>query len=246
MYKGQNVFIKVGDERLKDEASVLGKVKYKNIPQLIELTNLLDGRFQLIMELFPGQPLDEYIELDSSWNSRKLPIKEAQAIITGLVNCLIVLRNKGYLYRDLNFNHVLIDGARVSLVDMEAAVKFESQAIWRTNSRTGTWEVMPHEEFRVGNRLLENAITYSLGVTTLQLATGSNPFFVSIKQIPNHEVRRVFVRELHKEIPLIHTSNNSLDAFLAKALQPVPSKRFEKIEDFQSALNNISFGTGVK
>ena len=239
-FNGKRAIIKTGDSHLNEEKKILDTIDYPAIPKAIDLVAEDDEKQHLILEYFPGRPLSSHIELDSEWDSRKLSIDETYAIVDSLAKSLLVLKSKGYLYRDLNLEHVLLNQNRIYLVDLEGCVRQESPGEWRVNSRSGTWETMAPEEFEVGNRLSEATGTYMLGVLALQLTLGDNPFFISQEKIPDGEARRKATLELHEALPEINSGNKKLDAFLTKALQPEPKKRFEKIEDFQAALAKLT------
>lgn len=245
-YEGQKVIIKSGDTRLDKEAKTLLDVDYPGIPKVIEWIREKDDNRHLILEYLEGEGLDRVIKLDSNWNSEKVTLDEACFVVGGLANCLSALRNRGYLYRDLNLNHVLVGESQVSLIDMEACEQEVLPGVWRVSSKAGTWETMAEEEFSVGNQLSESTNTYMLGVVALQLVTGSNPFFVEPSLVPDPEKRREYAWGLHAQNPKINTEDESMSQFLNQALASDPSQRFETINDFQSNLSQAVLSSTTK
>ena len=192
-YKGTGVVVKSGDQRLAREAAILLSVSYRGIQQVIELEKS-SASYQLVLEMLPGIGLAEYINLDKSWHSKTLELAEATAVVDGLALCFQALLKADYLYRDLNLNHVILNGSEISLVDVEWSVGKDLEGVWRVDSLGGTWETMAHEEFRVGNPMTVMSSTYTLGVVLLQLVSGGNPFHVDPISTPNSEVRRFKTR----------------------------------------------------
>jgi len=234
-YKGLPVIIKQGDSHLRHEETVLQAVNYTGIPEIV-------GYFEekekdvLVMKRISGVSLSRYIELGNNWQSRKLPLKEALRIVDGLAQCFEALHKAGYLYRDLNLSHVIVDGLNVGLVDYEWCVKMDTSGLGRVDSRAGTWETMAPEEFEVGNTIAPMSNTYTLGIVLLQLTTGKNPFFVSSEEISNSESQRLRAKELHQQLQNIHTGSKKIDHILNRSLRPMPEERYQSVAEFRGAL----------
>ncbi len=234
-YDGQPVIVKRGDGHLRREEAVLGAVDFDGIPKVVGYLEE-NGQNILIMGRLPGVTLSQYIALDDTWRSRELSIQEALHIVDGLSLCFESLHEAGYLYRDLNLSHVIISESRVGLVDHEWCVESDASGVGRVDNQAGTWETMAPEEFVVDNSMARTSNTYTLGVVLLQLVTGKNPFFVSVKETPNTELQRLRAKELHRQLPSIQTGHTDIDHILRQALQPEPSKRYQSVAAFRDAL----------
>jgi serine/threonine protein kinase len=238
-YAGQFAIFKRGDSNhLRREEAILRTAHFEGIPSVLDYIE--DGEHDfLVMERLAGTHLSKYIGLDSSWHSRELEIEEALCIVDGLALCFDALHKVGYLYRDLNLDHVIVNETKVGLVDHEWCVLADKAGWGRVDSRAGTWETMAHEEFRVGNRITRASNTYTLGVVLLQLTTRINPFFISAAEAPNVEIGRINTRSLHERLPDIQTTNIALDSMLNVALQPTPNRRYQSVTEFREALSRV-------
>jgi serine/threonine protein kinase len=157
-------------------------------------------------------------------------------IVDGLALCFEALHKAGYLYRDLNLDHVMVGESGIGLVDYEWCVKLDTSGSGHVDSRAGTWETMAPEEFEMGNVITSTSNIYTLGTVLLQLATRRNPFFVSPVEIPDFESQRLRAKELHQQLPGIHTADLKIDRILKQALQPTPGDRYQFVEEFRNAL----------
>jgi len=242
-YDGQPVIAKRGDEHLRREAGILQAVERANngiatgIPKCIAYLEDTKQNHFLVMERLPGMPLIELIGLSEEWESRPLPPAEATRITDGLATCFAALHRADYLYRDLILGHILVDHARISLVDCEWSVLMDPKThIAQVDNRAGTWETMAPEEFEVGNIMTPTSNTYTLGIVLLQLLTGRNPFYITKESIPDADQRRHATQQLQQTLPKIATRNPSFDQIIIQALQPEPARRYQTVADFQQAL----------
>jgi len=235
-YLGSEVIVKQGGEGLSREADILRTIDDPRIPKVIEYQELLDGVQVLILNKLQGTPLDQLIQLQADWSSSPIGLPRVIEIVEGLTGCFTALKNAGYLYRDLNLGHILVDGDQVNLVDHEWDVRLDQSNKARADNAAGTWETMAPEEYEVGNDMSEASNIYTLGTVLLQLVTGRSPFYISKADISEAELRRMATLELMKSFSGVKTGNDHLDTVINMSLDFNPEERFQSLEDFSRAL----------
>lgn len=229
-YQGQPVIAKTNPnpEQLDAEAAVLRSVNSRRIPALV-------GRVDdwLLSEPMSGLPLSKIINLTPDWKSQPIESKRTLQIVKGLARCFQDLIRAGYCYRDLNLDHVIVDGDDVSLVDHEWDVPTTNAIV---DGKTGTWETMAPEEFIQGGRMTEASNVYTLGVVVVQLETLRNPFHVRPSLVPQTDQRQMASCELRKTPTSANISNPLFHDAVLAALEFDQSRRTQSIADFVGGL----------
>ena len=198
----------------------------------------------LAMEKLPGVGLDTFIGLERGWRSRPLHSTDAVEIVGQLAERFKSVSRGGYLYRDLNLAHVVVDeGSRgdfqVGLLDYELCVPKRGD-VARIDTTKGTWETMAPEEFRRGSTMTEASNVYSLGVVLVQLTTGRNPFFVSGELAPDEEQGKGLTEFLHRRgLTFSPFEGSPMGDVISRSLAPNPEDRFQTLDEFQDALQAV-------
>lgn len=237
-YKGSEVIVKTGGEELARELDILRNIDDTRIPAVIDFGSNADGTNRLVLNKLPGTPLDQYIHLQPDWHSDRLGRQEAIRIVMGLSACFSVLKKAGFLYRDLNFGHILVDDEMISLVDHEWDISLSATGSGTVDSLAGTWETMAPEEYTVGNSINEASNIYTLGSVLLQLISGKSPFYISKDDEPDAEKRRDATLHLMEIFPGVNTGDAKLDEIVNTSLQWDPADRYKSIEDFRNAVSS--------
>lgn len=233
----ENVILKRRLSNMEREKDVLETLNNSHFPRLIGYLEQ-DSVHYLAIEKKPGIPLNQYIDMDKDWNSRKLMINESIGIVRRLAVALIALRDCTYYYRDFNLSHILLSDSGVSLVDHEADVKIDDDGSAVVDLETGTWETMAPEEFVVGSKMHESTTTYTLAVILHQLTHGRNLYRLESTDNMTVDERRVLARALHLE-PLRPEDFEHSRSFFMQALNPNPIERMQRIEEFIANIEKL-------
>ena len=234
-YLGSEVIVKQGGKGLAREANILREIDGPHIPKVIEHYERSKDDHVLVLNKLSGMPLDALIQLQPDWSSSPIDSRRAIKIVQGLASCFTTLKNAGFLYRDLNLGHILVDGDEVGLVDHEWDVRLTNLDRATVDSLAGTWETMAPEEYEIGDDMTESSGVFTLGTVLLQLVSGRSPFYISSEDEPDAKLRRTATLKLMEAFDGIKTGDEQLDSVINKSLQFDPSNRFQSIEEFTTA-----------
>lgn len=238
-YDGRPVIVKRNGPELDRETAILRSVSYPGIPKVIDYMKEDGGVHFLVLEKLSGTPLNAYINLTAAWDSRPLAPQQAISITAGLAKCFIALKSSGYLYRDLNFGHILVADKEIQLVDHEWDVKINDVGMAEVDNEAGTWETMAPEEFVVGNTMMEASNVFTLGTVLLQLLTGKSPFYIIPEEVPDAQARRQATLQRMKDYSPPEISSEKLRQLLHRCLQFESTQRYSTLEEFCEALTSF-------
>ena len=235
---GERVIVKyAASENLENERDVLQSVQGPGIPRVLGYDDI--GEFsRMELERMPGIGLDDLISLNADWTSVPQSTRVAAEIVGQLADRFKSVSRGGYLYRDLNLAHVLVDlqsdPTAVGLIDVEKSLAKTSREGGTVDRPQGTWETMAPEEFQAGDTMTEASNVYSLGVVLAQLVTGRNPFS---RHDDNPEKQAALIEAAHlRGLDPGQLKGVPLGNVIARALQPNPANRYQSIREFRDAL----------
>ena len=226
--------------RFEIEARAMAKLTHPAIAKVYEY-----GEFEqfpyLIMELIEGGSLKEKL-------GQPLPEKESAAFLSAISDGLNYAHKNGILHRDVKPSNILIrkDGSPV-LTDFGIAKMIEDSGtsggtLTETGMGLGTPEYMAPEQ-SMGMKVDDRADQYSLGVVLYEMLTGRKPY---TGQTP----MEVLVNQHKEELPDPKKINPSLShkavGIIRKCLEKNPEDRYENMNDFTEALQNLSGGLSEK
>lgn len=206
-------------ERFQREARALAKLNHPNIITIYDFGRK-DGLFFFIMEYVDGTNL-RHVE-----RTGQLSPQEALCIVPQVCSALQYAHDHGVVHRDIKPENILITkSGDVRIADFGlaklAGIKDEAPL-------TGTWQVMgtPHymapEQFERPTTVDHRADIYSLGVVIYELLTGELPLGRFL--LPS-EKARIDVR---------------LDEVVLKSLAKEPERRYQRVTDVATAVNDAS------
>lgn len=102
---------------LEREAKMLSSLQHSAIPALIDIFEE-EKRYYLIMEFVEGKNVEELIFYDGI----KYNEKESFRILHEVLKIIGYLHGKGIIHRDLRLPNILINGHKVSVIDVGLAV----------------------------------------------------------------------------------------------------------------------------
>lgn len=239
-YEGREAVTKHAESVvLRSELSILSAVDGAGAPKVYAYTENENGEATLTMERIKGESLSSHINLDGKWRSIPLSEEESKTISLGLIDALQKISDAGYLYRDMNFDHVIIEnadagGVSVKMLDLESSLLKDEQGRGAIHDSRGTWETMSPEEFKEGGVMTEASLVYMVGTVLSQLLLGKSQFFVDLPDIDDDSLRKM-AEYVHTAYPSPYIQGQ-LGAVVRDALQPLPEDRPQSLQALRSML----------
>jgi serine/threonine-protein kinase len=214
-------------QRFQKEAKALGRLKHPNVTSVFSFFRSED-QFFLVMELVPGERLDELLQRRSL-----LPWEEAVGIACAVLDGLAHAHDQGLLHRDVKAGNCLITPeGEVKLSDFGIAQVVGGTRLTRQGGVVGTPEYMSPEQIQ-GKPLDARTDIYSLGIVLYEMVAGRAPF----RSESTYEVMRAQIemlptppRALRLEIP------PWLEMVILKSLAKDPEQRFSSAAEFATFL----------
>ena len=151
-----------------------------------------DGRTYLVMELVPGEPLDEILARDGG-----LPLEAVLDLMVQAGRALTVAHEAGVVHRDVKPANLMVspDGT-LKITDFGIARRLAAASQTATGMVMGTAHYISPEQAQ-GLKLSPSADLYSLGAVAYECLTGAPPFDGSTPV----EVALKHVRDAPAELP---------------------------------------------
>ena len=221
---GRNVAIKrMRDELVEsapdlkaflEEARLVASLKHPNLVEIHQVAKE-PNRLYLIFEFVQGRSLQKILETHG-----KLSISQAKSVIHQVSMALDYAHTQKITHRDLKPANIMVTDKGIAKV-MDFGLAHQTQRTIAKLSRTGasgTPSYMAPEQ-ELGTTSAASDI-FALGVTLYQMITGVLPF-----QGPN------FLAQKRESLYTLPSQGNSelspsVDAIIAKALDPDPTKRY--------------------
>jgi hypothetical protein len=213
--------------RFRAEAGLLASLHHRNLVQVYALGEHA-GDVYFVMELVEGQPLSEVLRTTFG-RSEWFPTAAAAQIALEIGDALDAMHEVGVIHRDVKPANILLDRERdrAVLVDVGVAVKAGDQ-----RDAAGTPGFAAPESF-LEHVDAPTTDVYGLAATVYCMLTGRPPF-------GSGPAAQVVQRQLGEPLPppseLRPSLSEAVDAVLAKALSPVPKKRWASASTFSIAL----------
>ena len=208
--------------RLLEEARRLARVRHAHVVQVYGAEQH-DNRVGLWMELVRGESLEQTVQTRGPFGGR-----EAALVGLDLCSALAAVHGAGLLHRDVKAQNVMREsGGRLVLMDFGTGEELSG-----TNRLVGTPLYLAPEIFR-GQRASVQSDLYSLGVLLFYLVTGKFPVVAgSMEQLARAHAHRERqpLRDLRPDLPEAYV------ATVERALDSDPSRRFQSVGEFESAL----------
>lgn len=145
------------------------------------------------MQSLAGKNAKQIIGMQDEYATKPIGWDKAKEWIRHYVKAEMDLLDRGYLYRDLNLEHIIFNNDKVVLIDLESAVVGTYGSGWKLQDMRGTWETMAPEEFPGYGWLSARTATYRVAVVSHLILTGKLPF----KRFPTSRARTHHWRRTH-------------------------------------------------
>ena len=234
-------------KRFEQEAQAVNRIRHRNIVDIFEIGDLLDGRPYIVMEWLEGRDLEEELQQQGP-----LPIERVVAIFEELGAALTAAHRSGIIHRDLKASNIVLVGAdrEVKLVDFGIAKIIDSELgpgndFSSSGMRVGTpWSMAP-EQIR-GGPIDARTDVYALGVLIFQLVTGKLPFRAPtpVEVQSMHLSATPPLASDHAAVP------TAIDSIIARAMRKNPNERYQSVEamvqELRHAAANEPIATGPR
>lgn len=156
-------------ERFNREGKALARIDNPNVVKVFDFGKV-DGVPYLVLEWVEGSTLQDSIR------EGPLPDKTVKRIAADVLNGLRSVHEQGLLHRDIKPDNILVDNnGNARLTDFSLAGTVQLPNLTAHNSLVGSPAYMAPELFQGSPADLRSDL-YSLGITLLEVLTGSNPF----------------------------------------------------------------------
>jgi len=230
--------------RFKREALLASRLSHPNTVQVFDF-GVADGLTYLVMELVNGQDLSRIIKNDGS-----IPFQRLSRIVIQICSSLAEAHNLGIVHRDLKPENIIVaqsvDGEELAKVLDFGLAKLreapELNDVTSSGSIVGTPHYMAPEQI-FGQAVDGRTDVYALGAVMYKALTGDTPFGGSSPMA-------VFTGHLTEQAiaPHVRCPKNAIpeavSALVMRALEKDPAQRFQRVEDLQATLIDISGGHG--
>ena len=221
------------EQRFRQEALIVAKVRHPSVAQVYDLDRLPDGRYLLAMEYVAGETVAQVLE-----RSGPFPIPEAIRVLRTVADALNHVHWSGILHGDLKPQNIMLGaGGDVKLLDF--GVAHEMAQLAAPNAfRSGTLAYMSPDQL-LGDGLGPASDIYALGVVFYEMLTGRLPH--AGRTVAELRMQRL----LRPPIPvnwLRPTCPRELAEVVARALHPEPAQRWPSAVAFAQAAARAVIG----
>jgi serine/threonine protein kinase len=212
------------------EGFICMQLKHKNIVQTMEFGITTDGEYYLVMELVEGMGLNFLVETKSEQlNGKRVDY------LCQIADSLEYLHKTGYLHRDICPRNIMVtnDGV-IKLIDFGLAIP-NTADFCKPGNRTGTPNYLAPELIR--RTTTDHRVDlFALGVTAYEMFTFTLPWekAASMQTLLSH--MNSPGRDPRELLPNLDAATH---AFLVKAIERDPNKRFQTPEEFREALRKL-------
>lgn len=212
--------------RFFQEATAAAQLNHPNIMQLYDVIEE-DGLNMLVVEYVEGAPLSEFVPS---------PPQRAAEIAMQIAQALHYAHERDIIHRDVKpANIMLTPSGQVKIMDLGLALPREAKRVTAAGMIIGTPAYLSPEQAQA-QPLDRRTDVYSLGVVLYELVTGNLPF--TQDDIPALLLQHVRdtpppPRSFRQDIP------PALEAIILKAMEKLPSRRFQTAQAMADALAAI-------
>ena len=207
------------DDRVLREIEIVKRNAFPNVPSIYEVGNIVfdEGSFIYICgQRITGTDLRDILD-----TREQLPLTEALAFMSSMLNTVTKLEEQGIVHRDIKPDNVLYDDqGNYWLIDFGIARDTRDVSLTATSANFG-----PHtpgyaapEQYRNLKRQIDSrADLFSIGVVAYEMLHGFNPFTKDAGNIIDVYMKTESLTEDPLAIP--GDSNNELSGFIQTLMQ---------------------------
>ncbi len=231
-------------KRFENEANAAASIGHPGIVQVFDIGTREDGSLYIVMELLPGESLQDRLE-----RLGRLPVEQAIGFLIQCADALDAAHNAGIVHRDLKPDNIFLvpdslvaGGERAKILDFGIAkLQIDGIATVGTSSDAlmGTPPYMSPEQCTGAGGVGRPSDLYALGCILFQLVTGQTPFVHKAlgDYVVSHKMMAPpLLRSLAPEAP------QELEEIVSTLLAKEPTQRFASCAALVAALGSIQVG----
>jgi len=225
-------------DRFMVEARVVNVIRHENIVNVIDLSQLDDGRPYLVMECVSGVTLGELARRGPQ------PLGLVTKVVSEVLSALAAAHAHGVIHRDLKPGNVLVTAeghAKVldfGIAKIQDSMRRVDSPHTRTGSIMGTPAYMSPEQVRSGE-VDGRADLYAAGVMMFEAITGNLPF-------PELGVYELMNAHVHSPVPSVREVrpdvSPALEAVIKRAMAKRADDRYQTATEMREALDIAARG----
>jgi serine/threonine-protein kinase len=223
-------------ERFRREARAAGRIRSDHVVAIYDLDAEVGGSLVLVMEYLEGQ------SMQAALKAGRFPIQKAISFGRQMLEGLAAAHEAGVIHRDLKPANLFIErtptgGEKVKLLDfgISKLADASQQELTRDGQTLGTVAYMAPEQIRGKASATDPRVDlYSAGVSLFIMLTGKRP-------IDAEDTVQLLAAVLEQPpMTLAQAAGlpfpEPLEAFIAKALEKDPNRRFQTAIEMRDAL----------
>jgi eukaryotic-like serine/threonine-protein kinase len=228
----------VGAERFLVEIKTTARLQHPRILPLFDSGQAASFLFY-VMPYVEGETLRQRLN-----EKRQLPVDDAVRIATQVAEALEYAHRQGIIHRDIKPGNVLLAGGDALVADfgIARALGASSGRLTETGLSLGTPQYMSPEQATGDASTGPETDIWSLGCVLYEMLAGEPPHRGSTPQAILGSIVAGVVDSVSTRRP---TTPPNVASAVQRALERVPSDRFESAGDFKAALADASFRYGV-
>ena len=226
---------------LVDEAHIASTLNHSNLVQVLDLGKA-DDQFFLVLEFVDGWSLEQ-VRRRALKARLKLPLPLALYVVGSLCRALAYVHTRkrdgkplGIVHRDVTPQNVLLSReGEVKLADFGIAKAIGKREKSATGVIKGKFAYMSPEQ-SVGAELDARSDLFSVGTVLYILTTGKKPFDGATDLDVLMQVRKA---RYEKPSDLVKDFNPDVERFIARALRPDLTRRWQSAEQMADRIDAI-------
>jgi len=226
--ESEEVFLK----RFQREARSMARLNHPNLVKVMDYGEQ-DGMVYLVMPYVAGGTLSKL--------SKPMSADQAASMLLPVARALGYAHSQGMIHRDVKPSNVLLtESGEPMVTDFGIAGLLdvaETEQITKTGSGVGTPAYMAPEQIKKDYD--HRVDIYALGVVLYELVTGQQPF-------KGDTPLDTLVKHATEPLPPPREVNSSVspavEAVIVKALAKQPDQRYQTMEEFAQALQDMASG----
>ena len=221
--------------RLQREARTAAQLYHPNIATIHSIEED-EGRHFIVMEYVPGDPLKKVM------HDRRLTELEVCRMARGVADALAEAHEKGIVHRDIKPDNIIVNGARVKVLDFGVAKRVGFEPVVSDDAPTafvtqqgmivGTVYYMSPEQ-ALGKPLDARSDIFSLGVVMYEAITGRQPF---AGETITETITQIVRDEPAAAAQLNPAITPGFNAIIERCLRKKREERFANAAELSSAL----------